>query len=93
MSSIATDELFALEREEALRRAEYEAKHSEMLQRVEHATWHAEILQTFGRLSKSAATSPVATPYLSSVSFLHEYFEPETDDDSALHPRPRASGG
>ena len=91
LSSIATDELYALERQEALRRAEYEAKHSEMLRRVEHATRHAEILQTFGRLSKSAATSPVATPYLSSAS--REYFEIETDDDSSLRSRRRASGG
>ncbi|KAI9464974.1 hypothetical protein BJY52DRAFT_749758 [Lactarius psammicola] len=93
LSSIATDELYALEREEALRRAEYEAKRSEMVRRVEHATRHAEILQTFGRLSKSAATSPVATPYLSGASASREYFEPETDDDSALRSRRRASGG
>ncbi|KAN0129509.1 hypothetical protein V8E53_012691 [Lactarius tabidus] len=91
LSSIATDELYALERQEARRRAEYEAKHTEMLRRVEHAARHAEILQTFGRLSKSAATSPVATPYLSSAS--REYFEIETDDDSALHSRRRVSGG
>ncbi|KAF8272774.1 hypothetical protein EI94DRAFT_1717360 [Lactarius quietus] len=91
LSSIATDELFALERAEARRRAEYEAKRSEMVRRVEHAARHAEILQTFGRISKSAATSPVATPYLSSAS--REYFEVETDDDSALHSRRRASGG
>lgn len=91
LSSIASGELYALERQEALRRAEYEAKHSEMLRRVEHAARHAEILQTFGRLSKSAATSPVATPYLSSAS--REYFEIETDDDSALHSRRRVSGG
>ena len=62
-----------------------------MLRRVEHATRHAEILQTFGRLSKSAATSPVATPYLSSAT--REYFEVETEDDSALRSRRRASGG
>ena len=62
-----------------------------MLRRVEHAARHAEILQTFGRLSKSAATSPVATPYLSSAS--REYFEIETDDDSASRSRRRASGG
>lgn len=93
LSSIATDELYALERQEALRRAEYEAKHSEMVRRVEHAARHAEILQTFGRLSKSAATSPVATPYFSSASVSREYFEPETDDDSALRSRRHTSGG
>ncbi|KAI0263932.1 hypothetical protein BC834DRAFT_971006 [Gloeopeniophorella convolvens] len=91
LSSIATDELYALERAEALRRAEYEAKHSEMLRRVEHAARHAEILQTFGRLSKSAATSPVGTPYFGSA-VPREYFDPDTDDrdDRA---RRRASGG
>lgn len=64
-----------------------------MVRRVEHAARHAEILQTFGRLSKSAATSPVATPYLASASISREYFESETDDDSALRSRRRASGG
>jgi zinc finger protein CreA/MIG len=64
-----------------------------MLRRVEHATRHAEILQTFGRLSKSAATSPVATPYLLGASASREYFEHEIDDDSALRSRRRASGG
>lgn len=64
-----------------------------MLRRVEHATRHAEILQSFGRLSKSAATSPVATPYLSSLSATREYFDSEVDDDSALRSRRRASGG
>ena len=95
MSSIATDALYALEREEALRRAEYEAKHSEILRRVEHAARHAEILQSFGRLSKSAATSPVATPYLSGRSTTREYFdlEIEDDNDSTLASRRRASGG
>jgi len=95
LSSIATDALYALEREESLRRAEYEAKHSEMLRRVEHATRHAEILQSFGRLSKSAATSPVATPYLSGRSATREYFDPEVEDDndSTLRSHRCASGG
>ena len=64
-----------------------------MLRRVEHATRHAEILQSFGRLSKSAATSPVATPYLPVRSVSREYFDPEGEDDSAMRPRRRASGG
>ncbi|KAF5392169.1 hypothetical protein D9757_001607 [Collybiopsis confluens] len=38
LSSVAMDELYALEREEALRRAEYEARHSEMLRRAEYQT-------------------------------------------------------
>jgi len=95
LSSIATDALYALEREEALRRADYEAKHTEILRRVEHAARHAEILQSFGRLSKSAATSPVATPYLSGRSATREYFDSEIEDDndSALRSHRRASGG
>jgi zinc-finger protein CreA/MIG len=66
-----------------------------MLRRVEHATRHAEILQSFGRLSKSAATSPVATPYLSGRSAMREYFDPEIEDDndSALPSHRHASGG
>lgn len=64
-----------------------------MLRRVEHATRHAEILQSFGRLSKSAATSPVATPYLPVRSASREYFDPEVEDDSEMRPRRRASGG
>lgn len=59
------DELCALEREEALRRADYEAKHAEALRRAESQSRH---LQTAGdlhshsqslRLSKSATTSPI----------------------------------
>ncbi|KIK52642.1 hypothetical protein GYMLUDRAFT_207866 [Collybiopsis luxurians FD-317 M1] len=38
LSSVAMDELYVLEREEALRRAEYEAKHAEMLRRAEFQT-------------------------------------------------------
>lgn len=64
-----------------------------MLRRVEHAARHAEILQSFGRLSKSAATSPVATPYLPVRSASREYFDTEVEDDSVMCPRRRASGG
>src|SRR6266436_1284592 len=64
-----------------------------MLRRVEHAARHAEILQSFGRLSKSAATSPVATPYLPVRSASREYFDHEVEDDSAVRPRRHASGG
>ncbi|KAJ7617515.1 hypothetical protein DFH06DRAFT_103812 [Mycena polygramma] len=35
LSSVAMDELYALERQEALRRAEYEARHAEALRRAE----------------------------------------------------------
>ncbi|KAF7298722.1 hypothetical protein MIND_00819700 [Mycena indigotica] len=40
LSSVAMDELYALEREEALRRAEYEAKHAAALRRAESETTH-----------------------------------------------------
>ncbi|KAG6915903.1 hypothetical protein DXG01_009370 [Tephrocybe rancida] len=53
LSSVAMDELYALERQEALRRAEYEARHAEALRRAEWQTGWA------GRISKSATTSPV----------------------------------
>jgi zinc-finger protein CreA/MIG len=62
-----------------------------MIRRVEHAARHAEILQSFGRLSKSAATSPVATPYIGG-SVGREYFDAEVDGDSTLQSRRRASG-
>ena len=51
------DELYTLEREEALRRAEYEARHAEALRRVSQRESRQSV-----RLSKSATTSPVATP-------------------------------
>ncbi|OCH88664.1 hypothetical protein OBBRIDRAFT_813513 [Obba rivulosa] len=62
LSSIAMEELYALERAEALRRAEYEIRHSEALRRAEYETRHADILSMHGRLSKSAATTPMMTP-------------------------------
>jgi zinc finger protein CreA/MIG len=57
------DELYTLEREEARRRAEYEARHAEALRRVsQRENRHA------GRLSKSATTSPVGTPLRPNIS-------------------------
>lgn len=57
------DELCALEREEALRRAEYEARHAEALRRAELVSRHVqdtiERQPLSQRLSKSATTSPV----------------------------------
>lgn len=53
------DELSALERQEALRRAQYEARHAEALRRAElvsRGLGHQPLSQ---RLSKSATTSPV----------------------------------
>ncbi|KZT27460.1 hypothetical protein NEOLEDRAFT_1176866 [Neolentinus lepideus HHB14362 ss-1] len=53
LSSVAMEELYVLEREEALRRAEYEIRHNEALRRA----------QAVITKSKSATTSPVGTPF------------------------------
>ncbi|KAG9128478.1 hypothetical protein FRC07_009701 [Ceratobasidium sp. 392] len=53
LSMIAADELYELERTEAMRRHEFEIRHREML-------------LNRGR-SKSAGTSPVQTPYMSAI--------------------------
>ncbi|RDB14787.1 DNA-binding protein creA [Hypsizygus marmoreus] len=65
LSSVAMDELFVLERQEALRRAEYEARHAEALRRAEFqarfgAGQGVPVAQGWNpRLSKSATTSPI----------------------------------
>ncbi|KIK92956.1 hypothetical protein PAXRUDRAFT_146148 [Paxillus rubicundulus Ve08.2h10] len=61
------DELYALEREEAMRRAEYEARHAEALRRAEYEARNAGMIYFRGRTSKSATTSPVPTPYHSGL--------------------------
>ena len=68
LSSVAMDELYALEREEALRRAQYEARHAEALRRAEYEARSVEVIYFRGRSSKSATTSPVSTPYHSGLS-------------------------
>ncbi|KAK1236043.1 hypothetical protein PQX77_000722 [Marasmius sp. AFHP31] len=83
LSSVAMDELHALERQEALRRAHYEAKHAEALRRAEsqfhiHNRPHPHSSNPYprplqphfidSRLSKSAATSPVSTPLYTPLS-------------------------
>jgi zinc finger protein CreA/MIG len=62
LSSVAMDELYTLEREEALRRAEYEARHAEALRRAEYEARSVEVIYFRGRSSKSATTSPVSIP-------------------------------
>ncbi|KAH8081987.1 hypothetical protein BXZ70DRAFT_630482 [Cristinia sonorae] len=62
LSNAAIEELRALERQEALRRAEYEARHTEALRRAEFETRYTEALSTPGRLSKSASSTPLTTP-------------------------------
>ncbi|KZS96072.1 hypothetical protein SISNIDRAFT_483472 [Sistotremastrum niveocremeum HHB9708] len=51
LSSVAIDQLYELERTEARRRAQYD----------QH---HAEIMSLHGRISKSARTSPVSSPFV-----------------------------
>lgn len=68
LSSVAMDELYALEREEALRRAEYEARHAEALRRAEYEARTSDVIYIRGRPSKSATTSPVSTPYHTAAS-------------------------
>jgi zinc-finger protein CreA/MIG len=71
LSSVAMDELYALEREEAIRRAEYEARHADVLRRAE-ATARLTAAGTLLSHSQSTTTSPVSTPWLSSPSHLGE---------------------
>ncbi|ESK95200.1 c2h2 transcription factor [Moniliophthora roreri MCA 2997] len=61
LSSLAMDELYALEREEALRRAEYEAKHAEALRRAETETRSHPHLQQ--RLHPQPSTNPYPRLY------------------------------
>lgn len=98
LSTVAMDELYELEREEARRRAEYEARHAEALRRAEfgvrfdpehmsHAGW--------ARLTKSATTSPVITPAGSSSAIEGIRFSGasndrgvrDADDECVLHER------
>ncbi|KAI0771234.1 hypothetical protein BD413DRAFT_65620 [Trametes elegans] len=66
LSSVAMGELYALERSEALRRAEYEVRHLEALRRAEYEARHADIMSYHGRMSKSATTTPLGTPFFGS---------------------------
>lgn len=82
LSSVAMDELYALERAEAARRAEYEIRHTEVLRRAEYEARHAEILNIHGRVSKSASTTPLMSP--------NYVYQPEKDGyfGSREHERP-----
>ncbi|KAH9851496.1 hypothetical protein C2E23DRAFT_780456, partial [Lenzites betulinus] len=66
LSSVAMEELYALERSEALRRAEFEVRHLEALRRAEYEARHADILTYHGRLTKSATATPLGTPFFGS---------------------------
>ncbi|PIL22796.1 transcription factor [Ganoderma sinense ZZ0214-1] len=65
LSSVAMEELYALERDEALRRAEFEVRHLEALRRAEYETRHADVLPVHSRLTKSATNTPLGTPFFS----------------------------
>ncbi|KAG6865129.1 hypothetical protein C0991_004970 [Blastosporella zonata] len=62
LSTVAMDELYALERQEALRRAEYEARHAQALRRAEYQTRVGVAQSQWARMTKSATTSPVLSP-------------------------------
>ena len=61
------DELYLLEQEEAIRRAEYETRHAEALRRAESQSRQSQVAPSAFyshpryRLSKSATTSPIMT--------------------------------
>jgi len=100
LSSLAIDELYALEREEALRRAEYEARHAEALRRAEYEARNTEAIYFRGRSSKSASTSPVhsAIPLksepFSGLSNSRDWHEDEDirNSDKLLRAKRRISG-
>jgi zinc finger protein CreA/MIG len=75
LSSVALDELHALEKQEAIRRAEYEARRAEALRRAEYEAHRG------GRRVKSATTSPVT-----SASPLKKWSRPD-DGSSSKHAR------
>ncbi|KAF7979981.1 hypothetical protein HWV62_43842 [Athelia sp. TMB] len=70
LSTVAMDELFSLEREEANRRADYEARHAEALRRATQRDARAAATAAghHVRMSKSATTSPISTPQAISSS-------------------------
>ncbi|EIW74680.1 hypothetical protein CONPUDRAFT_140441 [Coniophora puteana RWD-64-598 SS2] len=103
LSSVAMDELYALERAEALRRAEYEARHAEVLRRAESdlrppTDSHSSAYHMHGaRMVKSATTSPVSTPFhfgqpLSGAGADAGYFGIGVSDERSTKNRRRLSG-
>ncbi|TBU61943.1 hypothetical protein BD310DRAFT_153839 [Dichomitus squalens] len=66
LSSVAMEELYALERDEAVRRAEFEVRRLEALRRAEYEARHADTMSGHGRLTKSATNTPLGTPFFSS---------------------------
>ena len=98
LSSVAMEELYALERDEAMRRAEFEVRHLEALRRAEH---EARLMSYHGRLSKSATATPLSTPFFSAHFPANEdngYFgvsrerDMPGDEDAVKHTRRRSFG-
>ena len=99
LSSVAMGELYALERDEAARRAEYEVRRREALRRAED---EARLMSGHSRLSKSATATPLSTPFFSAHFPANEesgYFGVSRERDTALgdedvvkHPRRRSMG-
>ncbi len=79
------DELYALEREEALRRAEYEARHADALRRAEYQSRTVETPFSF-RMSKSATTSPTTEMHGNGYFGISNARD---DDDEPLHTEQR----
>lgn len=62
------DELFALERAEAIRRAEYEIIHNEAIRRAEHGVRLPEGHRSaHGRLAGNASSTPLVTPHFTTL--------------------------
>ena len=96
LSSVAMDELYLLEQEEAFRRAEYEARRAEALRRAESQSRLSQVAPSAFephpryRLSKSATTSPIMRNALAlastPVNERSSVFPLSTDPSS--HPSP-----
>ncbi|KAF8903182.1 hypothetical protein CPB84DRAFT_810431 [Gymnopilus junonius] len=85
------DELYALERQEAFRRAEFEARHAEALRRAQ--TQITSPIDPHHRISKSATTSPVMRNGLALASDDRNYYPLPSDRDwhGPAQPAPSSS--
>ncbi|PPR07798.1 hypothetical protein CVT26_014983 [Gymnopilus dilepis] len=88
LSSVAMDELYALERQEALRRAEYEARHAEALRRAQNQIPSPIDPHPLHRISKSATTSPVMRNGLALAADDRNFFA--VPNDRKWHGQPQA---
>ncbi|KAF8895627.1 hypothetical protein BD779DRAFT_1467002 [Infundibulicybe gibba] len=95
LSSLAIEELYALEQQEARRREEYEARHAEFLRRAEMEARQADFLSNrHGRVCKSLTTSPVSTPMPAMSMEDRGYFGVSNERDWRHNPTsPKLDGG